>query len=546
MRPAALLGAACALLLAAFASPAQAGTVRVGLFVGNDVGFGDDEPLRHAEREAKDLARLFGEMGGMSAARTTVLQGAHADAFKDAVASIEAQVREIEAAGDDVLLVFYYSGHATRQGLHLGGTLLEMEWLRRWLETSRAQIRIAFVDACESGTLARTRGGTPVEAIEITVDDALTASGLAVITSTGPLSVARESDNFGGGVFSRALLTGLRGSADLDGNGTITLEEAYRHTFAETVISSASGGESIQKPEFRLELSGIGEVALTRIRDTAAGLVLPEELEGVYTVVSVASGQVVARVDKKAGELSKLKLPAGRYVVRKVCREDVLVAELDLVWGGDRWVDDKQMTSLPVGDPLTRGGWSARPVTLSIRGTGSSPIAVANPVMGGGEIALRFQLAPVRAPALGLIGGGGYEIGQRWTYLGRLRTGSGRAMIGLLATKRLNRVDLQVGGGVQGFVFHQILEYAEPGAGKRLTFERTTLLYWTFGPFAQIGLHLPVGPHAGLELGLRGTLYPIEVDGTRGFFAGVQGYAGVGFRFGGRSMGQVGRKRTPP
>ncbi|MCP4869123.1 MAG: hypothetical protein GY898_10450 [Proteobacteria bacterium] len=532
-----------AAMLTLVAGPASAGTVRLGLFVGNDAGFGEDELLRHAEREARDLAKLFAEMGGIAPARAQVLQGAKVEEFKDAVASIEAQVREIEAGGDEVLLLFYYSGHASRQGLHLGGSLLEMEWLRRWLETSQAQVRIAFVDACESGTLARTRGGTPGEAIEITVDDALTASGLAIITSTGPLSVARESDSFGGGVFSRALLTGLRGSADLDGDGSITLKEAYKHTFTETVISSASSGETVQKPEFRLELSGIGEVALTRIHSTSSGLVLPEELEGVYTVVSVATGQVVARVDKSAGEMSRLSLPSGRYVVRKVRREDVLVAELDLVWGGDRWVDDAQMTSLPVGDPLIRGGWTARPVQLALRGTFSSPIAAANPVMGGGELALRFQIAPVKAPALGIVVGGGYEQGMRWTYTGRLRSGQGRVMVALIGERRLDRIDLKVGGGVQGLLLHQILKFTEPDGTKRIDFERETLTYWSFGPFAQIGLHLPVGPHAGLELGVRGTFFPVEVDGTRGFFATAQVFGGVGFRFGGRALGQVQRKK---
>jgi hypothetical protein len=46
-----------ALLLALLLSTsAHAETVRLGLFVGNNVGFGEDAELRHAEREAKDVA----------------------------------------------------------------------------------------------------------------------------------------------------------------------------------------------------------------------------------------------------------------------------------------------------------------------------------------------------------------------------------------------------------------------------------------------------------------------------------------------------------
>ena len=68
---------------------------------------------------------------------------------------------------------------------------------------------------------------------------------------------------FGGGVFSRALATGLRGSADLDGDGAISLEEAYRHAFAETVVGTAASGSAIQRPELHTELADGRSVTLT-------------------------------------------------------------------------------------------------------------------------------------------------------------------------------------------------------------------------------------------------------------------------------------------
>jgi hypothetical protein len=304
-----------------------------------------------------------------------------------------------------------------------------MTALRRWLEISTAQVRVAFVDACESGSLARTRGGQPVEAIALSVDDSLTMSGLAVITSTGPLSVARESASFGGGIFSRALLTGLRGSADADTDGQITLEEAYRYAFAETVVGTAGDAASIQKPEYRYEMSGVGQVVLTRVPSRAAGLILPEELEGIYTVISVSNGQVVARVDKRPGEIRRLALPTGRYVVRKVRREDVLLAELGLVWGGDRWIDDAQMSTAALGDPLSRGSWNPRPIRLSTRLTGAGPLFAGSPFTSGGEAELRFLLRPT----LGLTVLGGGERGSREEWSGRLHTTTTRLGVGFLS-----------------------------------------------------------------------------------------------------------------
>ena len=42
---------------------AHADTVRMGLFVGANMGMGSDSPLSFAEDEARDVARIFTDMG---------------------------------------------------------------------------------------------------------------------------------------------------------------------------------------------------------------------------------------------------------------------------------------------------------------------------------------------------------------------------------------------------------------------------------------------------------------------------------------------------
>ena len=432
-------------------SVAMGGTARIGLFVGNNIGFGQDEPLAYAEDEARRIAKIFQDMGDLDRERTTVLQGASAAALREAIQRIEGQAREVSARGDDALVVFYYSGHATQDGLHMAGSLFPLPALQRWLQTSVADVRVAFVDACESGTLTRARGGKPVDHVAVTVDDSLTASGMAIVSSTGPLSAARESAAFGGGVFSRSLITGLRGSADRDGDGQITLDEAYRYAFEQTVTGTAKSGTAIQRPEYRYEISGVGQVVLTRIPARAAGLSLPEELEGVYTVVSVGSGQVVARVDKKPGEAHRLSLPAGRYVVRKVRREDVLLAELDLVWGGDRWVSDDQMSAVALGDPMARGGWRPRPIRIGLRAIGTTPRVQGQPFTAGGELSARVRIAPQLYAGLDV----GYATGVRFEWTGRLDADTWFAGLGLYGLRSWGRVDLWAGGGVAGSLVTQ-------------------------------------------------------------------------------------------
>ncbi len=529
-----------ALLLAA-SLIARAETVRVGVFVGNNIGLGEDAELGYAEREARDMARLFQQMGALSRERTLLLEGAGAAEVREAVYQTEAQIREISARGDAVMLIFFYSGHASADGLHLSGSLLPMAVLRRWLESSAAEVRVAFVDACGSGVLTRSRGGTPVSAVEILVDDTLTLSGLAVITSTGPAEIAREADSFGGGVFTQALLSGLRGSADTNGDGQISLEEAYAYARTQTITDTAAAS-SIQRPEHRYDLEGVGEVVLTRIPSRAAGLLFPEELEGTYTVVSVSTGLVVARIEKVAGEQRRLALPTGRYLVRKVRQDDVLLAEVDLVWGGDRWVEDAQMDSIALGDPLARGGWNLRPLRLSLHATAASPLISGTPGHLGAEAEVRYLLRP----GLGITGMVGGARGAQGGWGSDLVTTSSRLAGGVLIERHLPRLDLSVSGGLHAAWLTQRLDYYDYDEGDIEGVEVFTATALAPGAWAGGAVHLPLGPVFGLQLGARGSIFRAEVDFQAATLSELQVLGGLSASLGGRPIARARRHDDTP
>jgi hypothetical protein len=516
-----------ALLAVFIAVPAFADTIRLGLFIGNNVGLGPDVPLRYAEKEAQDLAHLFQDMGGLRRERSTVLVGQRADVVRDALTSTEGQIAELHAAGHEVLVVLYYSGHASTDGLHLSGSVLPMGVLERWLERSQADIRVAFVDACASGTLARTRGGTPVDGIELAANDALGSTGLAVLTSTGPLSVARESEQFGGGVFSSALFTGLRGAADDNVDGAVSLDEAYRYAFEQTVVQSARGGDSgVQRPEYRTQLEGVGDVILTRQASSAAGMVLGEELEGTYTVVSVASGHVVARVDKEPGIQRRVALSPGRYVVRKVRTSDVLVGELDLAWGGDRWVVEQQMQAVPVGDPLARSGVPEARWTLNVAGLVRTSIANGNPAGGGAQVAVGRRVWP----GLWLELSTAWSAGNRYSWTSQLWSESRSASLILLTVRRTPRLDPYIGGGVQALWLVQNLKVQNPDVpNSDLPFRLEAV---TPGLTAIGGLRLPLGGRVSLDTRLGAVVYPVNVDRTLGMHATVTASAGITVQLG--------------
>ena len=68
------------------------------------------------------------------------------------------------------------------------------------------------------------------------------------------------------------------------------------------------------------------------------------------------------------------------------------------------------------------------------------------------------------------------------------------------------------------------------------------LRQWLPGAYGQVGVHLPVGPRAGLELGLRTHLMRAEVDELPQILVEGQAYAGLTIGLGGRSVKRAGRR----
>jgi hypothetical protein len=116
--------------------------------------------------------------------------------------------------------------------------------------------------------------------------------------------------------------------------------------------------------------------------------------------------------------------------------------------------------------------------------------------------------------------------------------------VGVLGERRLNKINLQFGAGVQAMVVRQIFQVTQPGERNRLDGTEQKFTQFTAGPYVQGGIHVPVGPVVGLDFGARAVFYPVDVDFQRSFFVMGQVYAGGGFRFGGKKLGMA-RKAKP-
>lgn len=314
--PAHLRLAACGMLLTStFATAASAqDEARFALVVGNNRGDAPERALQYAEEEVSRLAGLLEEQGGFR--HVQLVQGKDRPALEAELRSMRARIESAKTQGQRTLFMFYYSGHGTKDGLELGSSMLPMRDLRLYLENLPADVRLAFVDACQSGALTGVKGGRRAPAYEIRLAEAGAVSGLAIMTSSTANELSQESDELRGSFFSHNIMAGLRGLADSSGDGQISLSELYDYTFKRTLAFTAASLVGSQHPTRDLRLSGAGDVILARTRPSDARLIFPKERPATYSVIH--NGQVTAEVSTSPRDAFYLAVPAGQYrVVRR-------------------------------------------------------------------------------------------------------------------------------------------------------------------------------------------------------------------------------------
>lgn len=346
LRALALIGALAA------AGPARgADSVRVLLAIGANVGDPSDPALRFAEADAERVRSLLVDIGGVSADRAYLVMGQTAGVVRERLSEVAGRVAELAASGQDVILIVYTSSHAREGVLHLRGTHLPLSELRDRLANVPARLRLLIVDACDSGAVTRAKGGRPGPEYHVALEQ-LQLQGQVIVSSSGPAEPSLEADALSGSLFTHHLLTALRGDADADGDGVVTLHEAYGYTYRRTV---SAAGMPRQHPTFDFDVHGTGELALSQPVKARAALLFPAPLAGQYVVSSQPRPDMVAEIDKEAGRPLRLALAPGRYLLRKRDGRRVGLYSVELPYGGDATVDDRQLQWRDYAQVATKG-----------------------------------------------------------------------------------------------------------------------------------------------------------------------------------------------
>jgi uncharacterized caspase-like protein len=167
--------------------------------------------------------------------------------------------------GKEDMVIIYFAGHGACEkdvmspdgdGLEkyilpydadprdLYGSALPMREISHIFNRIRSERLIFIADACYSGASGgRTISLTGVRAniSDAYLDRIAGGKGRVILTASGANEVSGEDDELRHGVFTYFLLKGLRGKADTDRDGIITVDEVYRYVSRE--VPRATGQE---------------------------------------------------------------------------------------------------------------------------------------------------------------------------------------------------------------------------------------------------------------------------------------------------------------
>jgi ankyrin repeat protein len=172
----------------------------------------------------------------------------------------------LHKAGKNDTLILFFSGHGAYDPLrpkdflfltydaepdYLGATAVKMSGLE-FLKGIQAERVLIVADACYAGGFSQMKPKGPGPSLKQFLKEARNSSGCAIITSGQEGQLSWEVPKLQNSVFTHNLIEGLKGKADKDHDGVVTLNEAYQYAYNQT-REETSGH---QHPQFEGKVVG--------------------------------------------------------------------------------------------------------------------------------------------------------------------------------------------------------------------------------------------------------------------------------------------------
>lgn len=286
---------------------------RYAILVGANDGGDERAILRYAETDAKMMAKVFSDIGGINTDSSILLLNPTKSSLLDSFNTIKEYISSADE-NTRTELIFYYSGHSDEDGLLIRDSHLYYRDLKNAIKKTNADVKIGILDSCSSGAFTKLKGGR--HSAPFLVDESIETEGHAFITSAAEDEAAQESNRLQASFFTHYLVSALRGAADTSLDGKVSLHEAYSYASRETLARTETTQAGAQHASYDFRLTGAGDLVLTDLRDAESTLTLIEDDFGRFFIRD-ENDNLISEVNKKYGTILNISVPASTYTIIK-------------------------------------------------------------------------------------------------------------------------------------------------------------------------------------------------------------------------------------
>ncbi len=336
-----LIGLLCFPYLTADQQTDDLYTRRFAFLVGANHGGEDRVTLRYAVDDAKAVQKVLEEMGGILPDDSCFLANPSRDVFFKEIKTLAEEVKQAKEKFRRVEVIFYYSGHSDEGNLFLGRDRVSYLEFKDLITSMGADVRIGILDSCASGAMTFPKG--VIKKPPFLMDTAYDMKGYAFITSSSATEAAQESSRLKRSFFTHNLISGMRGAADRNQDGRITLNEAYQFAFDGTLKQTEKTMAGPQHPSYHIQMSGTGDVVITEIWKSTAVLVLKGDIAGKIYIHN-QDNVLVVELKKTEGREISIGLDAGPYQIISIDDKAIWEAKVSLFSGQSSELDLKEFS----------------------------------------------------------------------------------------------------------------------------------------------------------------------------------------------------------
>jgi len=317
-------------------------------------------PLKISDKDARDFADFLRTQKDLFRQRkVTLLTNEQATKIE-----VEKQLfYGLRQAGKNDTVILFFSGHGAVDPYQAGDfffltydsdpdylapTAVHMSGLN-FLKRIDCPRVLLIADACNAGGFSARGAKLAVTPFKTFIEQFTSSSGKVILTSSRPDEYSLEKPGMNNSVFTHYLLEGLRGLADADGDGLVSISEAYRYVYEKTKLES--GG--VQHPQFEGTVEGTfaiahsgkaGQVPVVKARPEG-----PPEHAGVATAIdrrliaAVRSGDLagVQRLIRETTDINVTDELGWTPLMHTASRNNPKAAQLLLSAGADVNAQDR-------------------------------------------------------------------------------------------------------------------------------------------------------------------------------------------------------------